>query len=234
MAGRVLPNLNLMAFYTPGEDGWGNEMSLNLLKLSVLTQGGVSQKVAAEPGAPAAGTIIVLDETHATHPNAVAAYDDGAWVYFTPSEGWLVYDRAANEYLTFTGVIWDVFAGGGGGGGPVTESIIIAVGDETTPIVAGVAKVSFRMPYAFTLTAVRASLNTASSAGDPTVDINEAGVSILSTKLTIDSGEKTSTTAAAAAVISDSALADDAEMTIDIDTAGTGATGLKVYLIGHQ
>jgi hypothetical protein len=66
------------------------------------------------------------------------------------------------------------------------------------------------------------------------VDINEGGATILSTKLSIDSGEKTSATAATAAVISDSALADDAEITIDIDVAGTGAAGLKVYLIGHQ
>jgi hypothetical protein len=120
------------------------------------------------------------------------------------------------------------------GGGSVTESIIIAVGDETTALTTGTAKVTFRMPYAFTLSAVRASLTTASSSGNPTVDINEGGTSILSTKLSIDSGEKTSTTAATAAVISDSSLASDAEITIDIDTAGTGAAGLKVYLIGSQ
>jgi hypothetical protein len=90
------------------------------------------------------------------------------------------------------------------------------------------------MPYAFTLTAVRANLNTASSSGIPTVDINEAGVSILSTKLTIDANEKTSTTAATAAVISDTSLADDAEITFDIDVAGTGAKGLKVWLIGSR
>ena len=42
--------------------------------------------------------------------------------------------------------------------------------------------------------------------------------------------EKTSTTAATAAVISDSAIADDAELTFDIDTAGTGAAGLKVRI----
>lgn len=114
------------------------------------------------------------------------------------------------------------------------ESLIIAVGDETTAITTGTAKVTFRMPYAFTLTAVRASLTTTSSSGNPAVDINEAGVSVLSTTITIDAGEKTSTTAATAPVISDSSLADDAEMTIDIDTAGTGAAGLKVYLIGNR
>jgi hypothetical protein len=116
----------------------------------------------------------------------------------------------------------------------VIESIGIALSDETTAITTGTAKVTIRMPYAFTLTAVRANLNTASTSGIPTVDINEAGVSILSTKLTIDANEKTSTTAATAAVISDTSLADDAEITFDIDVAGTGAKGLKVWLIGSR
>jgi hypothetical protein len=114
------------------------------------------------------------------------------------------------------------------------ESIIIALSDEVTPITVGNAKVTMRMPYAFTLTAVRSSLATASSSGIPTVDINESGSSILSTKLTIDVGEKTSTTAAVPVVISDSSLADDSEVTFDIDVAGTGATGLKVTLIGRR
>jgi hypothetical protein len=114
------------------------------------------------------------------------------------------------------------------------ESFVIAVSDETTAITTGTAKVTFRMPYAFTLTGVRSSLTTASSSGIPTVDINEDGTTILSTKLTIDASEKTSTTAATPAVISDTSLADDAEMTIDIDTAGTGAKGLKVALIGRR
>lgn len=417
MVGRVLPNLNLMGFYAPGDDGWGEEMSLNLLKLSVLAQAGVSQKVAVEPGAPAAGTVILLDETNATHPNAIAAYDNGAWVYFTPSEGWLVYDRSANKYLTYNTLAWVELAaassGGGGGGGaflPGSETVlasqtvagaaevifnsalitgaykryriefdnivsaaaavfslqlspdngvtwrtagyagtrtlwqltstftskaltsasfialcpeifsdvsypafgeltlhdpanaaiktmaygqgvmvgagavryhylsageystteahnavriraegstfsgtvkligvgalvgsggvpfemVVAVGDETTAIAAGNNKVTFRMPRGVALTEVRASVNGASSSGLVTVDINEEGVSILSTKLTIDAGEKTSVTAATPAVISDAALASNAEMTIDIDTAGTGATGLKVTLLGTR
>jgi hypothetical protein len=115
-----------------------------------------------------------------------------------------------------------------------TECIIIAASDETTALTTGTAKATFRMPFAFTLTAVRASLTTVSSSGTPTIDINENGTTILSTKITIDASEKTSTTAATAPVISDTSLADDAEITIDIDTAGTGAAGLKVYLIGYR
>ena len=112
--------------------------------------------------------------------------------------------------------------------------IMVAVGDEISVITAGTAKVTFRSPAGFTVTGVRASLKTASATGTVTVDINESGTSILSTKLTIDATEKTSTTAAVAAVVSDAALADDAELTIDIDDAGSSgdAIGLKVYILG--
>lgn len=113
----------------------------------------------------------------------------------------------------------------------------IACSDETTALTTGTAKATFRIPYAMTLTAVRASLTGAgSTSGTTTIDINESGTTVLSTKLTIDAGEKTSTTAATPAVISDSALADDAEITIDIDAVSGGAdeTGLKVWLIGTR
>ena len=116
------------------------------------------------------------------------------------------------------------------------EAIQLAASDETTALTTGTGKVTFRMPFAMTLTDVRASLTTAQASGSIfTVDINEGGTTILSTKLTIDNTEKTSTTAATPAVISDTALADDAEITIDIDQIGNGtATGLKITLIGTR
>lgn len=116
----------------------------------------------------------------------------------------------------------------------IPVNIGIACSDETTAIATGTSVATFRMPYAVTLTDVRATLTTASSSGTPTIDINEGGASILSTKITIDANEKTSETAATPPVISDTALADDAEITIDIDVAGTGAAGLKVWLIGTK
>ena len=118
----------------------------------------------------------------------------------------------------------------------IPDVIQLAASDETTALTTGTAKITFRMPYAMTLTEVRASLSTAQASGNIfTVDINEGGASILSTKLTIDNTEKTSTTAATAAVISDSSLSDDSEITIDIDQVGDGtAKGLKVTLIGTR
>ena len=117
-----------------------------------------------------------------------------------------------------------------------TQAIIIACSDETTALTTGTAKSTWRMPYAFTLTAVRASVTTAPVGSVLTVDINEAGSTILSTKIEIDANEKTSTTASTPPVISDTSLADDAQMTIDIDGVGssTAGAGLKVTLIGNK
>ena len=115
------------------------------------------------------------------------------------------------------------------------ESFCVAASDESTALTTGTAKTTFRMPYAFTLTDIRGSLNTVSSSGSPLIDVKEGGTTVMSTnKLLIDQSEKTSVTAATAVGITDTSLADDAEMTIDIDTAGTGAKGLKVCLIGYQ
>lgn len=131
-------------------------------------------------------------------------------------------------------------SGGGGAWGSITGTlsdqtdlqnalnakqkvIQVAFSDVDTAITSGANKVTFRMPYAMTVSAVRASLGTAQTSGNIfTVDIHESGTTILSTKITIDNGEKTSTTAVAPPVISDSSLADDAEITIDVDQIGDG------------
>lgn len=114
------------------------------------------------------------------------------------------------------------------------EVIMIALGDEITAVTTGTAKVTFRMPYPFLLTAVRSSVTSASSSGLYTIDLNEAGSSVLSTKLSIDQGEFTSVTAATPAVISDSSLADDAQMTVDFDAAGVGVKGPKLHMYGYR
>ena len=116
------------------------------------------------------------------------------------------------------------------------ETIIASVTGEDGNASTGTGKVTFRMPYAMTLTDVRASVKTAPTGATIICDLNESGSTVLSTKVSIDAGEKTSTTAATPPVISDSALADDAEMTIDVDQVGSGTAGvgLKFYLIGKR
>lgn len=121
MPAREFPNLGLKGGYDEHESGWADDQNLNLLKLSVLTQGTVIDKVAAEPGVVTAGAVYLLDETNATNPNAVAVYDgptgEEDWVYFAPEDGWLLFNQAEGYYEKFDGTVWAELATGGGGGG---------------------------------------------------------------------------------------------------------------------
>ena len=116
------------------------------------------------------------------------------------------------------------------------ESFIIACTGITTPATAGAVKEKLRIPYSFNITDIRASLNVPQASGLVlTIDVKRNGVSILSTKLTIDNGETTSVTASSPCVISSGTLTSDDEVTIDIVQIGDGAArGVKVTLIGIQ
>lgn len=112
------------------------------------------------------------------------------------------------------------------------EVWIIAFSDETTALEAGTNKAEFQMPnYATTLTGIAVTLGTAPTTSALTVDVNEGGTSVLSTKITVDATEKTSETAATPPVISDSSLAANAVITVDVDTLDSGGTSAGGKLI---
>ena len=237
--------------FAPWESGT-NQNSIpandNALRSQILNGLVISDSTDAQPGSPSAGDIYIMTGSASGAQWStfdefdLAIYDgEGTWHAYAPSEGICVniagslyqWDGSAYVGVTTGGTVDSV--NGDTGAVIVPVPIGIACSDETTALTTGTAKVTFRMPFAMTLTAVRASLTTAQTSGSIfTVDINEGGTTILSTKLTIDNTEKTSTTAATPPVISDSSLADDAEITIDIDQVGDGtAKGLKVWLIGY-
>jgi hypothetical protein len=179
------------------------------------------------PASVAANVVATLTDqaglivTAPADPNAdrIVFWDDsaGLFEYLTPSTNLVISGTDIRVYETWA----------------------VALSDETTAITTGTNKATLAIPYAFTVVGVAASLNTASSSGTPTFDVNEAGTTILSTKIVIDANEKSGGsagyqgTAAAAAVISDTSLAAFAEIGFDIDVAGTGAKGAKVYIIGY-
>ena len=118
-----------------------------------------------------------------------------------------------------------------------TEVISIALGDETTVLAAAsttVPVVTFHMPYAFTLTNIKAGCTTApTGAAQLTVDVHEAGTTVMTTtKVLFTAASKTSN----APTITDTALAADSLIEIFVDQRDTNnvAAGLKVYLIGYQ
>lgn len=170
-------------------------------------------------------------------------FDDAVTLTHSPN---LILPGAANITTAAGDTVWAVGEGGGvtrlvgytlANGKPLIEPVelLIGVGDETTVIAAGTAKRTFRMPFAMTLDAIpRASLTTASSSGVVQVDINHSGSTIFSTELTIDANDLSSVDAATPAVLSTTALSDDAQITIDIVADGTNAAGLKVLLRGYR
>lgn len=166
------------------------------------------------------------DQTATTVPNTPAGSIVATTVQAAINE--LDTEKAPLASPTFTGTVTLP-------AGTIPKVIQVAFSDTTSAITASAGKVAFRMPYAMTVTAVRASLKTAQASGSIfTVDINEGASSILSTKITIDNTEKTSTTAVTPPVISDTSLADDAEITIDVDQVGDGtAVGGVVSIIGY-
>lgn len=130
---------------------------------------------------------------------------------------------------------WDTTAGSGGAFVPakVEQVYALAASDETTAFTtAATGLVTFILPKALTITDVIASLTSPSTSGGVTVDINAGTSTILSTKLTIDANEKTSTTAGTPYALNTTELAQYTEISVDLDAAGAGAAGLKIYLVG--
>lgn len=188
-------------------------------------------KVRLERYAKINGNIVTTASVPVVSHNSLSGIQGGAEnQYYHLPAGAADGDTAVwNETLG----VWESGTPGSTPGGSTPLAIVLAASDETTSITPGTSKVTFRMPFAMTLTGVRASLTAGQFSGNIfTVDINEAGTSILSTKLTIDNNATTSVTATTPAVISDTALADDAKISIDVDQAGTGARGLKIVLLG--
>ncbi len=112
-----------------------------------------------------------------------------------------------------------------------------------TNIATGNGKDGLVLPYGLLLDTVAnggiyATLSTAQASGTPlTIDVNRNGTSILSTKLTFDNNERSTTTAATPPVLvaGGEVLAKGDEITIDVDQVGTaGARGLRVYLVGQR
>ena len=161
----------------------------------------------AQPSKPREGMVVHADGTN-----------------WDPGSGAGRYERVGGAWVKLSGAA----------AGAEPEDIIVVCSDETTALTTGLAKATFRMPFDMTLQGVSASVTTAPTGAALIVDINDGASSVLSTKLSIDATERTSATAATPAVISDPALAEDAEITIDIDQVGStiAGAGLKVTLRG--
>jgi len=117
-----------------------------------------------------------------------------------------------------------------------SQSFVIACSDETSDLATGDDKAQIRLPFQFELTGISANVNTAPVGSTISIQVQEDGSDILSTPITIDASETTSETAATPPVISDSTLASNSIISIDLDQIGssTAGTGLKINLVGYR
>lgn len=116
----------------------------------------------------------------------------------------------------------------------VMVPITIALSDTITALTIGTLKDQFRLPFTGILEDVQAEVITApTGSGNLTVDVNKNGATVLSTKLTFDASEDTTTTAAIARVISIPTFTKWDKVSFDVDSVSSTVTGtgLKITML---
>ena len=129
MPDTALPNLGVRYEYDLGAAAWKDSNDQSLVILDTLAQGHVlNDALLAEPASPAVGDAYILltgpftgtnwgsdagavANAVAIHTNVPGQPDSSPWLYITPKEGWLVYERTSNQWLEFTGTNWVVAMG---------------------------------------------------------------------------------------------------------------------------
>lgn len=94
-----------------------------LLALDVLTQPVVkSATIAAPPGAPMSGDGYILPTgplgAWMGHAGEIAVWQNAAWAFLDPAEGWQAYVADAQAIMVFQGGAWVALAGNGSAGVP--------------------------------------------------------------------------------------------------------------------
>jgi len=132
------------------------------------------------------------------------------------------------------GAFWQARNGGWALAHPVI-SIPLVCTDGLTEITEPAGNIySDVMPFDFVCQKIIAYLTRPATSEIFQIDVKKNGVSVLSTKVTIDAGEKSSVTAATPSVISIANWSAGNEITVQvIDEADGTASGLRVHLIGY-
>ena len=85
----------------------------------------LDKDLASPPGSPTDGAryVVAASPTGAWAGQAgkIAAYQDGAWAFYAPREGWLAWAGDEDKLYVWNGSAWAEFAGGGGGLANVVE-----------------------------------------------------------------------------------------------------------------
>lgn len=109
-----------------------------VVQLSVL-----DRDLAAPPGSPAEGAryIVAASPTGAWagHAGDVAAFQDGAWAFYEPVEGFIAWIADEDVAVVWSGSAWTALTTGGGGSGSFTTVGINATADATNRLAVAAA-----------------------------------------------------------------------------------------------
>lgn len=104
-------NLGLNSGYTAGDNGWTAQHNFNWDALDALTQATVkSMTTTAPPGSPANGDAYIVPAgatgAWASQTNKIAAWQRSAWAFYTPKNGWQVYNQTDGGDYLYNGSAW--------------------------------------------------------------------------------------------------------------------------------
>lgn len=121
------PNLQL-AFLMAAQSQKHVTYNEAMRALDALVQQSVLDKdLATPPSSPADGVryIVAASPTGAWVGQAgkLAAWQDGAWAFYMPREGWLAWVADEDVLYAYDGTAWDVLSTSGGGGGAALDAL---------------------------------------------------------------------------------------------------------------
>lgn len=105
--------------------------------------------------------------------------------------------------------------------------IAFACSDETTQLVSGSALGTFYMPYSLTVSNIKASL-TISGSSSSSLTILKNGGTVFLAPMIISASAYTGSR-----IPTSSNFNSDDRIQVDLNTAGTNAAGLKIYILGN-
>ncbi len=95
----------------------------------------LDRDLTAPPGTPADGDRYIVAPSAtgewAGHDLEIAAYQDGAWAYYVPGEGWLVWIADEDIAVAWDGAAWSALSSGGGG--TSDHGALTGLGDDDHP-----------------------------------------------------------------------------------------------------
>ena len=110
MTASTEPRGGLDLGWSSGEDGWGDAMNANLLRLSRLGfhPSVLSATTTAPPGSPISGSGYIIPSgatgAWAGKTGQVAVWDGAAWAYAVPRDGWTMHVDGAGLTTYYNGI----------------------------------------------------------------------------------------------------------------------------------